>query len=159
LAKSLGNTRRSHHVEYRYNITNIITPKFKENMWCDKELADKRKLRYYKEVVNLNLKYQKYLSVLRSSKKKISIAKIRTNSHELHSKIGHLTIPKTPWDERNCHLCDTKRVEDEKHFLLDFPSYSQTRPQFKNVFHNTGFPCLLSHQNYGDLGTLLSMHF
>jgi hypothetical protein len=58
---------------------------------------------------------------LRSAKKKINIAKIRTNSHELHSETGHWTIPKTPWDERICHLCDTKRVEDEKHFLLDCP--------------------------------------
>jgi hypothetical protein len=51
------------------NITNIITSKFKENMWCDKELVDKRKLRYYKEVVNPNLEDQNYLSVLRSAKK------------------------------------------------------------------------------------------
>jgi hypothetical protein len=29
------------------NFTNIITSKFKENMWCDKELVDKRKLRYF----------------------------------------------------------------------------------------------------------------
>jgi len=29
------------------NIKNIITSKFKENLWCDKELEDKRKLRYY----------------------------------------------------------------------------------------------------------------
>jgi len=36
------------------NIRNIITSKFKENMWCDKELVDKRKLGYYKKVVNPN---------------------------------------------------------------------------------------------------------
>jgi hypothetical protein len=63
------------------NITNIITSKFKENMWYDKELEDKRKLRCYKEVDNPNLEDQKYLSVLTSAKKKINIAKIRTNSH------------------------------------------------------------------------------
>ena len=43
------------------NITNIITYKFKENMWCDKELVDKRKLRYYKDVVNTSLEDQNYL--------------------------------------------------------------------------------------------------
>jgi hypothetical protein len=59
------------------NITNIITSKFKENMWCDKELEDKRKLRYYTEVVNPYLEYQKNLSVLTSAKKKINITKIR----------------------------------------------------------------------------------
>jgi hypothetical protein len=45
------------------NITNIITSKFKENMCFDKELEDKRKLWYYKEVVNSNLEDQKYLEI------------------------------------------------------------------------------------------------
>jgi hypothetical protein len=58
--------------------------------------VDKIKLRYYKEVVNPNLEDQNYLSVLKSAKKKINISKIRTNSHELHSEIGHWKTPKTP---------------------------------------------------------------
>jgi hypothetical protein len=105
-------------------IKNIIKSKFKEKMWCDKELEEKRKLRYYKDVINPNLEDQNYLFVLTSVKKKINIAKIRTNSHELHSEIGRWSIPKTPWDERVCHICDTKKVEDEKHFLLDCPAYT-----------------------------------
>jgi hypothetical protein len=32
-----------------------IKSKFKENMWCDKELEEKIKLRYYKDVINPNL--------------------------------------------------------------------------------------------------------
>jgi hypothetical protein len=141
------------------NITNISTSKFKENMWCDKELEDKRKLRYYKEVVNPNLEDQNYLQVLKSAKKKINIAKIRTNSHELHSESGHWTNPKTPWDERICHHCDTKRVEYEKQFLLDFHAYTHIRSQFKNICHIIDLPNFVSHQNYGDLRTLLSMFF
>ena len=124
-----------------------------------KKLVDKRKLRYYKEVVNPNLEDKNYLLVLRSAKKKINIAKIRTNSHELHSETDNWTIPKTSCDERIFHLCDTKRVENEKHFLLNFPTYSQIRSHFKNIFHNTNLPNLLSHQNYGDLGILLSILF
>jgi hypothetical protein len=110
-------------------------------------------------VFNPNLEDQKYLSILRSAKKKINIAKIRTNSHELHNETGRRTIPKTLWDERICHICDTKRVEYEKHFLLDCPAYSQIRSQFKNICHNTNLPNLQNHQNCGDLGTLLSMFF
>ena len=64
-----------------------VTLKFKEKMWCDKELEEKRKLRYYKDVINPNLEDQNYLSVLPSVKKKISIAQIRKNSHELHSEL------------------------------------------------------------------------
>ena len=52
------------------NIKNIVTSKFKKKMWCEKYLEAKRKLIYYKEVINPTLEYQKYLSVLTSSKKK-----------------------------------------------------------------------------------------
>jgi hypothetical protein len=65
-------------------------------MWCDKELEEKRKLRYYKEVINHNIEDQNCLSFFPSVKKKISIAKIRTNSHEPHSEIGCWSIPKMP---------------------------------------------------------------
>ena len=41
-------------------------------MWCEKDLEVKIKLRYYKEVINPNLYYQKYLFDLTSSKKKIN---------------------------------------------------------------------------------------
>ena len=54
----------------------------------------KIKLRYYKEVIKPTLEDQKYLSVLSSSKKKIDIAKIRMNSHDLHSEIGRWEILK-----------------------------------------------------------------
>jgi hypothetical protein len=94
---------------------------------CDKELEEKIKLRYYKELINPNLEYQKYLSVLNSVKKKINIAKTRTNSHELHREIGCWTIPKILWDERIYHIYDTKRVEDEKHFHLEYTTYTQLR--------------------------------
>ena len=76
-------------------------------MWCEKDLEDKIKLRYYKEVINPTLEDQKYLSVLTSSKKKINIAKIRTNSHELHNETMHWTIPK---------ILENKRIAHEKTF-------------------------------------------
>jgi hypothetical protein len=44
-------------------------------MWCDKELEDKSKLRYYKEVVNPNLEDQKYLSFLELQRRKSTLLK------------------------------------------------------------------------------------
>jgi hypothetical protein len=122
-------------------------------MWCDKELEEKGKLRYYEDVINPNLEDQNYVFVMPSVKKKINIAKIRTNPHELHSESGCWSIPKTPWDETVCHHCDTKKVEDEKHFLLD------CRSHFQNIDHTTNLPNLLTQQKYGDLGKLLLMLF
>ena len=60
---------------------------------------------------------QKYLSVVTSSEKKINIAKIRTNSHELHSEIECWFIPKTPWEKGVLHLCKSMRIDDENHSL------------------------------------------
>ena len=68
-------------------VTNIgsTTSKFKEKLWCEENLSVKRKLRYYKEVINPNWENQNYLSLVTSSLKKNNIAKIRTNFHEVHS--------------------------------------------------------------------------
>ena len=128
-------------------------------MQCEKDLAAKRKLRYYKEVINPILEDQKYLFVLSSSKKKINIAKIRTNSHELHSETGRLAVPKTPWMERFCHLYENTNIEDENHFLLECPAYNDIRSQFQNLCCNTDLPNLLHCQNYSELGRLLSKIF
>jgi len=43
---------------------------------------------------------------------------LRTNSYEFHGETGRWTIPKTSWIDRICHLCETKKVDDEKHFSL-----------------------------------------
>ena len=51
-------------------------------LWCSKELEDKKKIRYYNEVINHNLEDQKYLYILTSIKKKINIAKIKTKSYD-----------------------------------------------------------------------------
>ena len=125
-------------------------------MWCDENLEDKRKLRYYKEAINHNLEDQNYLSILTSVKDKVHIAKIKTNSHELHSKIGHWTFPKTSWAERVCHLYETMNVEYENNFLLHCSVYKHIRSQFQNFSYNMNLSNLLSHQNYSNLGTLLS---
>ena len=66
-------------------------------MSCDKELEDKIKLIYYKEVVSPNLEDQKNLFVLTNVKKRINIAKIRTNYHELHGE----TYPQNTMQGKN----------------------------------------------------------
>ena len=114
-------------------------------MWDEKHLEGKRKLRYYKEVINCNLEDQKYLSVVTSSRKKINIAKIRTNSHELHSETRSWSIPKISWVERVSHLRQSMNVEDENYF--------------HSICNNTNICNLLTCQNYNELGKLLGKFF
>lgn len=73
-----------------------------------KELKGTMKLIYYKEFTSPTLDEQNYFFLLLSAKKKMNIAKIRTNSHEIWSDTGHWSIPKTTWGEIIFLLCDTK---------------------------------------------------
>jgi hypothetical protein len=123
-------------------------------MFYDKELEEKGKLRYYKHVINPNLEDQNYLSVLSSVKKKINVAKIRTNSHK--PGVGQFL---KRHGMKECVPCDTKKVEDEKNFLLDCRAYTHIRYHFQNICHTTNLPNLLTQQKYGDLGKLLLMLF
>ena len=70
------------------SVINTISSKFNDKLWEDQALKGKRKLRYYKEVINPTLDNQNYLSMLSNTKKKMNIARIRTNSHELRSETG-----------------------------------------------------------------------
>ena len=81
------------------------------------------------------------------------------NSHEVHSETCHWVVPKTPWVERICHLCENMNIEDENYFLLDCPAYTHIRSQFHNLCCNTDLPSLLTCQNYSEFGTLLSKLF
>ena len=119
-------------------------------------LVVKRKLRYYKEVINLNMEYQKYLSVVTTSQNKINIANIRTDSHELHSETWHWSISKTPWEERIFHLCESMGVEDENHFLLECLAYTHIRSELHSICYNTNLYNLLTFQNYSELSSFLS---
>jgi hypothetical protein len=60
---------------------------------------------------------------------------------------------------KECNLWNTKKIKDEKHFLLDCPTYTQIRSQFQNIFHTTNLPNLLTQQNYGDIEKLLLIFF
>ena len=57
-------------LQNKYTIKKNVKSKFKEKIWCDKELEEKINLRYYKDLINPNLEDQNYLSVLHSVKKK-----------------------------------------------------------------------------------------
>ena len=122
-------------------------------------MEGKRKLRYYKEVINPTLDNQNYLSVLPKNKKKMNIAKIRTNSHDLRSETEKWSIPKTPWNDRICQICDSKQVEDEKHFLLDCLTLTHIHCQFSTIFHTSNILDLLSQPTHSDLGSLIFLLF
>jgi hypothetical protein len=73
-----------------------IIIKFKRKMWSNMDIENKINLNYYKEIINPKLKYKNYPSVDFSSRKKIYIENIRTNSHKNHNETERWARPKTP---------------------------------------------------------------
>ena len=79
------------------------------------------------EVINPNLE------VVTSSWKKINIANIRTNYHEIHRETGNSYIPTTPEEERIFHVCESMTVEDENQILLECHSYTHITSEFHSI--------------------------
>ena len=54
--------------------------------------------------------------------------KLRISSHKILIETGR--YDNIPRNERVCNVCNCKTIEDEIHFLVDFPSYSSSRDKF-----------------------------
>ena len=52
LGQTIGESWKKPFCRKNILLKKNIKSKFKEKMWCDKELEEKRKLRYYKDVIN-----------------------------------------------------------------------------------------------------------
>ena len=100
-------------------------------------------VRYCKFLIFKTLLFTQY-----SKEENLCIAKFKMNAYKLHSETGYWTIPKTMWVERTFHLCATKNIEDESHFLLECCGYTHIRYMFHNLCYNTNLGNFLTCQNY-----------
>ena len=91
-----------------------------------------------------------YLTSIRNPKLRQLFTKLRISDHNLMIEIGRRTRPITPVLERKCTLCSLNSIEDEVHFLIVCPFYSQPRSQlfsFLNCRYST-FKFLSSHEKF-----------
>ena len=56
-----------------------------------------------------------------------TLARFSMSSHTLAIKIGRHAKPKIAKEEKKCRNCNLDDVEDEEHFLLKCPLYSEER--------------------------------
>ena len=68
-----------------------------------------------------------YLLLLLNLKHMSTIARFRMSSYTLAIETGRHAKPKIPKEERKCRKCNLDYVEDEEHFLLKCPLYSEER--------------------------------
>ena len=56
-------------------------------------------------------------------------------------------------------MCESTRVEDENHFLLECHAYTHIRSEFHSIFYNTNLYNLQTCKNYNEFGKILDKFF
>ena len=123
----------------------------------EKLIIDNGKLRTY-----LKFKYsfecEKYLTFIEDFQKRKIYTKFRISNHKLKVELGRYLKPYLPFEERICEKCFSDDIEDEIHFLLQCPNYSQKRksllnsinkdcPAFNNLNYVNKFIWLMTMEN------------
>ena len=85
------------------------------------------------------------------------ISRIRCSNHSLEIERGRHTNPKTPRENRLCRLCDGRDVEDEGHFLLNCPIFTELRHHHGMDF--VSVPDILNMENQYQLAQYLLSAF
>ena len=80
-------------------------------------------LKYYK----INFGYEMYLDTLPSRN---TLTKLRLSSQKLRIKSDRYNRNRTPRELRYCILCNVNDVEDEYHFVLVCPAFTELRKKY-----------------------------
>ena len=135
-------------------IKTFVMEKFHKRTW-DKELE--RKKNYYIEVFNPTHSHQPkaYIEANISWRAKILIAQLRTNSHQLCCETGRWKRPKEVWEERVCIFCSSRKVETEKHFILECEAFKDNRESYADMLAMSFWDNLFSEGFVEKLGAFI----
>ena len=90
-------------------------------------LNESPKLTLYRRSKN-GSRTEKYLDCIYENKYKVSLSRFRLSSHNL--MIETCLYNGMPRDERLYNFCNMRKVEDEYHFLLVCPKYTELRRKY-----------------------------
>ena len=89
-----------------------------------KKCEQGKKLRKYKKFKTVT-GFEKYLDILKNQKQRKLFTKFRLSSRDLEIESGRYGTKSLQVNERICKLCNEGKVEDEVHFLMQCPFYSE----------------------------------
>ena len=114
---------------------------WEEDLWNDREMINGNKLRVYREYKK-NPEVEMYLKLGIPHYKRRYFSMLRAGSLPLNVETGRYAKPPLPLHERICTLCDKMHIEDEKHFLMHCPLYSDIREElFERVLEKIPLFC------------------
>ena len=118
----------AHKSFWKKYISKIIL-QHEEKLWF-KRMSTKKEHNKLRNFITFKktLKMEKYLSASNNPNGRIYHTSLRNGTNVLEIERGRWKH--IPMEYRYCTLCDLKKVEDEKHFLLTCPLYNDLREKF-----------------------------
>ena len=115
------------------------------------EIRNSSTYQLYKEF-KVNFGFEDYLVNIVNYKYRYALSKLRLSSHLLSIETGKFSKNSIPRDRRLCIYCNHHELENEFHFLLQCPIYSELRRIYiKKYYYNhySVYKCiqLLSSRN------------
>ena len=101
----------------------------------ESRLQNSSRALFYKELSSFD--YKQYLDIVSIKKFRIALTKLRSSSHRLEIETGRWARPTIERQNRKCKICSLDVIEDEFHFVLECPNYTQLRtllikPYYRN---------------------------
>ena len=114
----------------------LVKQRLKDNFvqkW-NEELNRSSRAIFYRCIANFE--FSPYLDMITVKKFRLALAKLRTSSHRLEVEMGRWARPeRTALENRKCKHCQT--LEDEYHFILICPLYSNLRTLYIKKYYYT----------------------
>ena len=115
-----------------------------DNVWYNLLSDNTSKLKNYK-LIKHSFQYESYLDTVKDSAKRIRMTKLRLSCHDLEIERGRYKSKRI--EERLCSNCALGKIEDEIHFLLECPKYTNERNEIMS-FLETVYPWTSQSQNH-----------
>ena len=115
-------------------VKDVITRSFRTKWLTEKSNLGKNPILRTYDKIKQNFIMEPYLYLVKKTKYRIALSKLRCSSHTLAIEKGRHTKPRTNISDRLCLYCSNNTIEDEKHFVVQCPFYSEERKHlFKKV--------------------------
>ena len=85
--------------------------------------------------IDKQFKPEKYITSVDNVKHRVSLTRFRCSAHKLMVEEGRYRRPKIAHGLRKCSLCSMDVVEDDYHFLLTCPAYSDIRKRLLSKYY------------------------
>jgi exonuclease III len=118
---------------YKYKIQTRLVEYFRET-WI-KSARHSHKGVDYLELSMFNCEMKSYLNYIMNDKSILKILKLRTGNHSLSVEIDRYQNRKL-YNERICKLCDTQKIQDLYHVIVECPRFKDHRSKELNFLTN-----------------------